>query len=165
VTYSYSGGTSASVSILLMNDTPSALGGFITGLALNGGTGVTALTFQSSSVGTFEGLAGPVSAPPFGDFLAGATTGDGWLGGGNPSKGIGDGDSATFLFGVSGSAAALAALTAEDVFGDGELQMAVRFRGGTPDDWSDKALGCALPAPGALALLAVCGLVSPRRRR
>jgi MYXO-CTERM domain-containing protein len=60
----------------------------------------------------------------------------------------------------------LAAMSAEYVFGpnsDGNA-MAVRFRGGV-GDWSDKVLGCATPAPGAVALLGVVGLLSARRRR
>jgi hypothetical protein len=164
VTYSHSGGTSASVSILLANTTPASLGGFITGIAVNGGAGVTGVSFVSCGMATFAGIAGPVSAPPFGSFMAGASTGNGWLGGGNPAKGIGDGGSALFVFAVSGSVADLSALTAADVFGAGQ-QMAVRFRGGSADGWSDKVLGCATPAPGAIALLGAMGLLAPARRR
>lgn len=164
VTYSHAGGTSASVSILLSNTTPAALGGFITGVAVNGGAGVTGMSFVSSGMDTFAGLAGPVSAPPFGSFMAGASTGDGWLGGANPPKGIGVGKSVLFSFSVSGAEADLASLTAEDVFGTGP-RMAIRFRGGSADGWSDKALGCAMPAPGAIALLAAMGLLAPARRR
>ena len=43
-------------------------------------------------------------------------------------------------------------------------ELASALRGGTPDDWSDKALGCAMPAPGAIALLAAVGLLPTRRR-
>jgi hypothetical protein len=164
VTYSWVSGGTASVSIVLSNTTPAAMGGFITGLAINGGSGVTGLSFVSCDMSTFAGLVGPVSTPPYGSFMAGASTGNSWLGGGDPSKGIGDGNSATFVFSVTGAAADLSALTAEDVFGE-DPQMAVRFRGGSPDDWSDKVLGCALPAPGAFALLGVMGMLAPARRR
>ena len=165
VTYSHTGGSNASVSILMENTTAAGLGGYITGLALNGGAGVTGMSFTSCTMASFAGLAGPVSAPPFGSFVTGASIGHSWLGGGDPSAGIGVGGSATFVFGMSGSEAALSALTAEDVFGTDGPFMAVRFRGGSPDDWSDKVLGCPTPAPGALSLLAFCGLVASRRRR
>lgn len=163
VTYAHEGEGTATVSVDLRNITMAERGGYITALALNGGTGVSGMSFVSCTMGSFGGLAGPVSAPPFGDFLTGAAIGHSWLGGGNPAFGIGAGGSATFVFSLSGTADALGELTAEDVFGDG-LQMAVRFRGGTPDDWSDKALGCATPAPGAMSLLVAVGMLSSRRR-
>lgn len=163
VTYAHEGEGTATVSVDLRNITIPGRGGYITALALNGGTGVAGMSFVSCTMGSFGGLAGPVSAPPFGSFLAGAAIGGSWLGGGGPSSGIGVGGSAIFVFSLTGSAEALGELTAEDVFGGGN-QMAVRFRGGTPDDWSDKALGCATPAPGALALLAAVGMLTTRRR-
>ena len=165
VTYAHEGEGTAVVTVLLQNDTPMALGGYITALAVNGGAGVTGISFASSSMASFGGLAGPVSAPPFGSFMSGASTGASWLAGGAPGAGIGVGGSATFTFGITGSAESLGELTAETVFGTGPLQMAVRFRGGSPNDWSDKVLGCALPAPGAFALLGVMGMLAPARRR
>jgi hypothetical protein len=163
VTYAHEGEGTAQVSVDLRNITIPSRGGYITAIALNGGTGVTGMSFESCTMGSFGGLSYPVQAPPFGDFLVGAAIGHSWLGGGGPSSGIGVGGSATFVFSVTGSANALGDLTAETVFG-GALQMAIRFRGGTPDDWSDKALGCAMPAPGAIALLAAVGMLSTRRR-
>jgi MYXO-CTERM domain-containing protein len=56
-------------------------------------------------------------------------------------------------------------MTAEDVFNDeNDRAMVVRFRGGV-GGWSDKVLGCAQPAPGAVALLGVAGMFGGRRRR
>jgi hypothetical protein len=56
-------------------------------------------------------------------------------------------------------------MTAADVFNDeDDRALVVRFRGGV-GDWSDKVLGCAAPAPGAVALLGVVGMFGARRRR
>ena len=74
------------------------------------------------------------------------------------------GASQTFTFTVSGSASALAALNAETALRQDGYGMVVRFRGGV-GGWSDKVVGCALPAPGALALLGVAGVLPSRRRR
>lgn len=168
VTYTHLGGTTASVDVLLLNDTAPALGGFITGLALNPASGVTSLAFVSCTNGNFNGLAGPVSAAPYGSFAAAGVIGSSWLGsgpsGGSPSAGIGVGGSATFSFGMTGTAAVLGALTAEDVFDTVGHGMAVRFRGGE-GGWSDKVLGHPMPAPGAVSLLALAGFAGVRRRR
>jgi MYXO-CTERM domain-containing protein len=166
VTYSYSSGSTASVSIVLNNTTLLANGGYITGLALNKAAGTTGMSFVSCSNANFLAMSA-VSAPPFGTFTAGGALGANWIGGGSPTGGIAAGSSATFNFSITGSSVVLAALTAEFAFGpnaDGNA-MAVRFRGGAGDDWSDKVLGCGTPAPGALALLGVVGLLSARRRR
>ncbi|MBU3682630.1 MAG: hypothetical protein FGM39_01150 [Phycisphaerales bacterium] len=165
VTYTYTGGTSASLSVQLDNTTLPALGGYITAFALNPGTGVTAMAFVSSTSANFSGLSGPVSTPPFGSFMTGASTGSGWLGGGSPNGGIGIGMSATFVFSMTGSAAALGALDAETVLAAGCDAMAVRFRGGAVTGWSDKVLGQALPTPGTLAVAGLAALGRRRRRR
>lgn len=163
VTYAHSGGSTATLTIDLLNDTAPALGGYITGLALNGGSGVSSMSFVSCSNRSFEDLGSPVTANPYGDFMAGAAIGSNWLGGGSPNAGIGVGMVTTFVFTMAGVASDLALLTAEDCLtGDG-YAMAVRFRGGT-GDWSDKVIGCALPAPGAISALAAVALIGSRRR-
>ena len=166
VTYTYSGsGTSASVSVLLTNTTLLANGGFITGLAVNPDPGATGLVFNSCTNAAFIDCGSPVTASPFGNFVAGAALGGNWLGGGSPNAGIAVGASATFTFTISGSAALLGAMTAEDVFNEeDDRALVVRFRGGV-GGWSDKVLGCAAPAPGAVALLGVAGMFGGRRRR
>jgi hypothetical protein len=166
VTYTYSGsGTSASVSVLLTNTTLLANGGFITGLAVNPDPGATGLVFNSCTNAAFIDCGSPVTASPFGNFVAGAALGGNWLGGGSPNAGIAVGASATFTFTISGSAALLGAMTAEDVFNEeDDRALVVRFRGGE-GGWSDKVLGCAAPAPGAVALLGVVGMFGARRRR
>ena len=166
VTYTYSGsGTSANVSVFLTNTTLLANGGFITGLAVNPDPGATGLVFNSCTNAAFIDCGSPVSAAPFGNFVAGAALGGNWLGGGSPNAGIAIGASATFNFTISGSAALLGAMTAEDVFDEeNDRALVVRFRGGV-GGWSDKVLGCAAPAPGAVALLGVAGMFGGRRRR
>ena len=156
VTYTYSGsGTSANVSVFLTNTTLLANGGFITGLAVNPDPGATGLVFNSCTNAAFIDCGSPVSA----------ALGGNWLGGGSPNAGIAIGASATFNFTISGSAALLGAMTAEDVFNEeDDRALVVRFRGGE-GGWSDKVLGCAAPAPGAVALLGVVGMFGARRRR
>jgi hypothetical protein len=164
--YSYSGGTSATISITLTNSTDASLGGYITALAINPNAMASGLSFTMSTNAAFAGIAPSVSAPPFGDFAAGAGLGGSFLGSGDPSAGIAVGSFEIFTFALTGSAAALASLDAETVLSSSSgYSMVVRFRGGAVDDWSDKVVGCALPAPGALALLGAVGLVPRRRRR
>lgn len=164
VTYTYNGGTTAIVDVDLLNDTAPALGGYITGLALNPGVGVTSLAYVSCTSASFNGLAGPFIAAPYGMFAAGASLNGSWEGSGNPNFGIAVGDSETFSFTMTGSAAALGVLTGDTVFDNVGHGMAVRFRGGE-GGWSDKVLGTALPAPGAATLLVLAGFGGARRRR
>lgn len=164
--YWYGGGSSANVSITLTNDTEVSLGGLITALAINPNATVGGVSVGLTTLPAFEAIAVPISAPPYGSFAAGVGLGGSFLGSGDPSSGIGVGGFGIFNFTLTGSAEALAALTAETVLSqDSGYSMVVRFRGGAVDDWSDKVVGCALPAPGALALLGASGLVPRRRRR
>ena len=163
VNYSWSGGSTATISIDLTNTTEASLGGFITAIAVNGAPGSSAMQFVSCTSGAFQGLAGPVSGSPYGDFMAGSSTGNSWLGGGSPNSGIANGASASFVFSISGSAALLSGLSAEDCLDSTGYAMAVRFRGGATG-WSDKVVGCAVPAPGAAALIALAGMAGRRRR-
>jgi hypothetical protein len=164
VTYSYTSGTTASMTILMENDTALALGGYITAIALKVNSGLSGFAFQSSTNPNFAALVGPVSAPPFGNFDAGVSTGGSWTGGGSPLGGIAAGQTALFSFALTGSSGLLASLDAQSVFGvDDDPLMAVRFRGGAVNDWSDKVTAC-LPAPGAVSLLALVGACRSRRR-
>ena len=164
LTYTYTGGTNATVSIVLTNTVDPSLGGFITALALTPNGTASGLTFVSSSNAAFLNIPSPIAASPYGSFTAGAGLNGNFLGGGSPSAGIGTGGSATFTFNMTGSAAALSALDAEIALNQVGYGMVVRFRGGQ-GGWSDKVVGCALPAPGALAVLGAVGLVAKRRRR
>lgn len=164
LSYLYTGGTSATISVTFTNDVAPSLGGYITAVALSPNGTASGMTFVSSTSAAFIGISSPVSAPPYGTFAAGAGLNGSFLGGGNPSGGIGVGGSETFTFMVTGSAAALAALDAETALRQNGYGMVVRFRGGV-GGWSDKVVGCALPAPGALALLGAVGLIRTRRTR
>ena len=164
LTYSYTGGTSAAIAITLTNNTAPALGGFITALALNPNEAASGLAFVSCTSPAFLNIPAPVSAAPFGNFLAGAGLGGNFLGGGSPSAGIAVGSSRVFNFSMTGSASALAALDAETALSQLGYGMVVRFRGGQ-GGWSDKVVGNALPAPGALVLLGAAAGVGPSRRR
>lgn len=164
LTYSYTGGSSATISITLSNDVDPSLGGYITAIALSPNGTASGLSFVSSSSAAFLNISSPVSAPPYGSFAAGAGLNGSFLGGGNPSGGIAVGGSETFTFTMTGSAMALSALDAETALNQAGYGMVVRFRGGE-GGWSDKVIGCAMPAPGALALLGAVGLLPSRRRR
>ena len=163
--YSYSGGTSATLSITLTNNTEMTLGGYITALALNPNGTSSGLSFVSSTNAAFTNIPSPIAGSPYGSFTAGAGLGGSFLGSGAPSGGIAVGNFEIFTFTLTGSESALAAIDAETVLSRDDYQMVVRFRGGAVDDWSDKVIGCTLPAPNALALLGTAGLVSRRRRR
>lgn len=166
ITYSYTSGSTAGITIVLTNTTGAATGGYITAMALNCASGVDSLSFASSSSGAFGGLAGPVSTSPFGNFDVGASTSSSWLGGGSPNSGIAVGQSVTFGFTATGSASSLAAQNASSIFvlPDG-LGMAVRFRG-MANGGSDKVLGeVVAPGPGALASMALLCTGRSRRRR
>lgn len=165
LSYSYSGGTSATIAITLTNTTDLSLRGYITALALNPNGAASGMSFVSSTNAAFVNIPSPVSAPPFGDFAVGAGLNGSFLGSGNPALGIeAGGGSAVFTFTLTGSESALAALDAETALSQTGYAMIVRFRGGA-GGWSDKVVGCALPAPGALAILGAAGLMPRRRRR
>src|SRR5262245_65836718 len=112
---------------------------------------MTGVTMDSSNAN--YGLLG--SAPfhngakgsPFGHFDFGAGTGGSFEGGGNPSKGLAVGHSATFTFALTGTG--LDGLTAASFFsshsvppgqGEGPEAFVARFRGFSPEG-SDKVPG------------------------
>lgn len=165
VTYDYSGGPSASLTIAISNTTSASYGGYITAIALSGAGGSVVSSMTSASAAAFNALSGPIAANPFGSFEAGASTGDSWNGGGSPLGGIEVGSAGIFTFTVTGSAIDLGALTAATVLSpENGYGMAVRFRGMT-NGGSDKVIGYFIPGPGALALLGAAGLCGTRRRR
>lgn len=165
MTYTYGGGTTASLAITMTNDTMAGMGGYITAIALNLYSPTAGVSFTSCTDADFSGLVGPIDASPFGTFRVGSSIGGGWLGSGSPTGGIGIGFTETFNFTLTGDAATLAALDAETVLAETGYAMAVRFRGGAVDGWSDKVVGCVMPTPGALALLGLAGVVGVRRRK
>jgi hypothetical protein len=109
--------TSAVITISLTNTSVSPTAGYITGLAFNNPgtnalgniTGASLTTSFVPALGqNFALIGGPtfsnsISASPFGNFDIGAAVGGDWLGGGNPTVGINQGQSGTFTFTVTGA--------------------------------------------------------------
>ena len=164
--YNYISGTMGELKVSLTNDTPASVGGFLTGFLFRSDA-VTAASLVSSSESGMT-TTGAGSAAPFGMFDGGAAVGGSFLGGGNPSQGLGLGESGMFIFNVTSATAYT--LSAGDFLGSlNEPGFVVRFRG-LADGGSDKVPGggfqVVVPLPGAGALaaagLAVVGL---RRRR
>jgi len=165
--WQFNGGPTGTLTISLTNTNDATMGGYITAFAFN----VDAVSPTASLVSTTNGSFGEISninGMPFGmNFLAGASTGGSFQGGGNPSGGIGVGDTATFVYSIAASD--LGALSASSFLGGPyEYNFIVRFRGFN-DGGSDKVpaivTSAPVPAPAAIALLGVAGLLGGRRRR
>ena len=166
ITWSYLGSGAGTVAFTLENESPSANGGYLTGIAFNVASGLS-LTYASGLAG-WSGISG-VSASPFPDFDYGAAIGGDWLGGGLADQGIAVDDVGTLVFSVTGADALLSGLSAS-AFLDGSsgYAFAARFRG-FEDGGSDKVLGDppTVPTPSAFAMAAtgVLGSIIARRRR
>lgn len=146
--------------VSLTNTSPRANGGYLTGFGFNAidGIEVTLLGDDAewSQIANF-------SATPYGTFDWGAALGGNFLGGGSPKAGIAVGETREFVFEVCADAALLAVLDADDFFEDDfGYGFVTRFKGFN-DGGSDKVTGY-VPAPGAVALLALAGLAQRRRR-
>jgi hypothetical protein len=156
----HSGGSSGLLEITLANGSPAANGGALTGFAFNVVDGVTVA--YSSGLADWQGLA-LIDAAPYDFFDFGAAIGGNFLGG-NPQSGLRVGESATFAFTVTGAESLLAGLSDASFFdASGGVGFIARFRG-FDDGGSDKVTASAVPAPGALALLALTTLKTRRRR-
>jgi hypothetical protein len=165
------------LTVSLTNTSATLGGGYITGFLFNIGgadTGASA-TLQPAAISAYPfkncGLSGRSGVPYGTPYDAGAALGGKFLGGGNPTRGIGFGETGVFRFNVSASDAG--SLTAEDFVSAGRFEddFIVRFRGFTNGD-SDKVPGLPveiipLPAPVAMGMagLALVGCVSRRWRR
>lgn len=159
--YVHNGGNSGTLNISLTNTTAMSVGGFITGFVFNAGGASVASSLSSTTNASFLNLVNP-SAMPFGTpFLGGAALGANWEGGGNPSNGIAIGQTASFVFAITGADAGLLSSSAF-LEGPFDFNFIVRFRG-LADGGSSKAP--AAPAPGAAALGALALAVAGRRRR
>ncbi|HMN42150.1 MAG TPA: hypothetical protein PKE29_14995 [Phycisphaerales bacterium] len=161
VTYTANTMTTGTLSISLTNTNTPIEGGFITGVVFNipGSDALASATLATTAHSGFLDL-GSESAAPFGTYDAGAALGGAWLGGGSPNGGIAAGTTGTMTFTVS--AADASSLMAEQFVG--ASTMVVRFKG-FANGGSDKVPVQLIPAPGAVALAGMGGLLLVRRRR
>jgi MYXO-CTERM domain-containing protein len=157
------GAGSGLLRVTLTNTSPVANGGYLTGFAFR-------MLYKDQVkieyASSHPGWSGIADAPcnPFGVFDIGAALGGNWLGGGSPLAGIAVGATKSFDFDVHGSAALLSTIIAHDFFDESDgYGFVARFRG-FEDGGSDK-VPASMPAPGALAALALGALGSSRRRR
>jgi len=145
------------LTLTLSNTSPTANGGYLTGFVFNGAGGATAslnLGLSSANVSKFVDLGPTEAANPFGHFEFGAALGGNWSGGGSPKKGIGDGETGTFVFNV-GDTDTSSPLSVYDFVTDGGVGASnehfgygflVRFRG-FEDGGSDKVPGLFTKPP------------------
>jgi hypothetical protein len=184
-------GTFGIVTVVLDNTSvPIANGGFITSFAFNLPTPIgvswTGAGLTDDDPGfDFELIGGPtfangVNGAPYGRFDLGASTGNGFEGGGDPNDGISIADApVTFTFTLSGTGlggldadAFLSTFSVGPGDGQGVQPFVVRFKGfsegfGSDDEeGSDKVPIDAVPEPGSLLLLTsgAAALLARRRR-
>lgn len=153
--------------LTLVNTSAPSNGGYITGFAFNVVDGIAASFVPDAK--TLPGWQQVVDADanPYGVFDIGAALGGNWLGGGSPNNGVPVGESRQFTFSLCGDVDFLRAIELENIFhattsNHGSFEFIARFRG-FADGGSDK-VPATLPAPGALALLALGGMRGRRRR-
>lgn len=158
--YPVDGSDCGQLTVTLTNTSEVANGGFLTGFGFQAIEGIE-VTYVATGDGWSQLT--DFSAAPYGTFDWGAALGGDFLGGGSPKAGIAVGETREFVFEVCADAALLAVLDADDFFEDDiGYGFVTRFKGFN-DGGSDKVTGY-VPAPGAVALLALAGLAQRRRR-
>jgi hypothetical protein len=168
--WSYTSGTTATVTVSLTNTSSVAgdLSAFVVGMA-----NTSFVVTQTSSPTGYSQLTGNgLKATPFGDFDWGSASTSSFNGGGSgDNSGLAQGQSGTWTFSVSGSAASLAAVNSAAVFnGTNQWDFVAHIKGiqngsGTVSEkLTSSLMGTAMPAPGAISLLAIAGMKSRRRR-
>ncbi|MHC4948539.1 MAG: hypothetical protein ACYTG1_09785 [Planctomycetota bacterium] len=141
---------------------------YLTAFAFNVPTGASLGGYDDLGDGNFVELNAPVSTSPYGSHDAGAgIDADSWLGGGNPANGLDFGESACFMWVVSG--VNLDMISAADFLDpeDDDYGFVVRFRG--IGEGSDKVAAKIIPLPAPLAMglfgLAAVAFGSRRMRK
>ncbi len=166
--YTFLGGTAGKLDVTLTNTTPVAIGGYITAFMFRPppalGTFTSSLT--SSNFPLLTNIPAGTNGSPFpGPWIGGAGLNNTWLAGGAPSNGIGIGQTGIFSFSINGANAS--ALSSDSFVSGGSVSdsyaFVVRLRG-MAEGGSDKVPANQLPAPGAVALLALAGVARSRRR-
>ena len=167
------GGGIGKLTVELTNTSPAANKGYITsfGFNINGNATASNLTSTSS---TFKKQITGAGAPPFGIFEVAMTTTGGFNGGGAASKGIGVGQTVTFMFDISGpDAGSLTAIDFATELSTGtqpskSIPILARFRG-FRGGGSDKVPGThVVPLPAGvwmgMSLLGGLGVIKARRK-
>jgi hypothetical protein len=155
--------------VTLMNTSPPANGGFLTGFIFNiNSTDSNASATLHSGTHPFVNAPNQGGQPIGGTYDAGAVLGGSFQGGGgNPNQGIAVGQTGSFLFTVSASDApnlsALSFITGPETY-----NFLVRFRSFNHGHGSDKVAaqqtdGPGVPGPAGLMVLAI-GAIGVRRR-
>jgi len=179
----YVGGT---LTVSLANTSGLANGGYITGFLMNiddtNATGVFVDANDATTTGVNEADFGNTGTgaggSPFGSFELGAALGSNFLGGGNPSKGVGVGETGIFNFTITDpdTNVVVDSFMSQLSTGNGgngkQAAFLVRFRG-FENDGSDKVPGLidspppAIPVPpAAWMVLGTMGMmVAPRVRK
>lgn len=146
--------------VSLTNTSPGANGGYLTGFGFNAIDGIT-VTYAAMGDGWSQIAA--FDADPYGVFDWGTALDGDFLGGGSPKGGVAVGETREFMFEICADSVLLSMLNVEDFFEDDfGFGFVARFKGFN-DEGSDKVTG-SVPAPGAIALIALAGLAHRRRR-
>ena len=167
VNWAYTSGSSATVTLSLTNTSSvtSNLAAFVVGLADSSMT-----ISQVSAPTNFAQIKGKdLKATPFGDYDWGSASTGSFNGSGN-TLGLAKGQSGTWVFSVSGTSAALAAVSSHAVFnGVNDWDFVVHIKGmtsgsSTVSEKLSSGFNVAVPAPGVAALVGLAALVTRRRR-
>lgn len=165
----------STLTIALTNTSSADNGGYISGFLFNIAGDASAMLTPNPTGWFFD--TGDESGQPFGVFEAGAALGADFLGGGQPSKGIGVNQTTNFVFNIAGPAASTltpnAFLSELSTGGSSSASFLVRFRG-FENGQSDKVAGSidlsptptpTVPLPSAIwAGIALLGATSLKRR-
>lgn len=149
----------------LNNTTALEDGGFLTGFLFRVTNDDLKVTYQTGLPG-WDGVSNVNAGGGFGQFDFGAAVDGNYNGGGNFDLGIAAGGTGTFSFKVKGDKEKLCELTAHDFFDESEgYGFVARFRDFTPGAGGNERVPGVMPSPGAIALAALSGLATRRRRR